>query len=775
MPPPRPMTQTSRLASQISFRSREKHPFEKEVALTGFSNLGNTCYMNAILQSLLGVPPFVQDLSNKALLENVHPQGLYNCLYNVLCCKKKCGNPEVLKSCLRKLKKTISEAATRFSGYHQHDAHEFLCQVFDQLKDDVSTCDSPSSKDTSKESNSVLTDSQCPVTRSFESGVLHTVSCKQCGESAPKEEIYHAFSLDIPVLCNSSDISSFGTVNLQTLVEKHFEDEELEYTCSKCESKEAVISHSFSRLPRVLILHLKRYGYDNLTEEQAKKQDKVNIERFIDLKMLCSSKCKAPLAFQPKSSLKLSPTKSSRRPQKRHFIYDDDDDDDDSSDFQPSPSVRRKLVHSFWDTTATSTVKDSTKAEDSVGITGISRLDQTVDSSKLGKKNHCSNGKSNDKNSIPFDVDQNINLEHTHGLEKPVWAGTEEEQLEWALAESTKSAEKESKAKLKERQETNKNETECSGKLNEHTTCNLEDEDFNLASDVSDEDLVYAAHESGPDEAYGLRGGGPISATENISDDLDISILHDTSSDRNSSVNSSVEESTCKGTVLKNSPILFVKRPNGNLMRRRKPQDKINTNKTPTLGKFYGNLFEDSIKENKTSLNNVSAKERPRNGLYSAVFRDEDMAKAINMSLQDQRKFTDEDEELNRALQLSLQEFEEHGSTADQPESPTAMDTDNLTDSNFQDDEGELSTHSYRLVSIVSHLGTRSTSGHYISDVFDCKTKQWTSYDDSTATKISEHGVRYKRQHSGYIFFYLYKQCVDAIENASPCKENTQR
>ena len=33
------------------------------------------------------------------------------------------------------------------------DAHEFLCQVFDQLKDDVSKSNSPSSKDTSSESN----------------------------------------------------------------------------------------------------------------------------------------------------------------------------------------------------------------------------------------------------------------------------------------------------------------------------------------------------------------------------------------------------------------------------------------------------------------------------------------------------------------------------------------------------------------------------------------------------------------------------------------------
>ena len=40
--------------------------------------------MNAILQSLLGIPPFVQDLSNLALLDNVHPQCLYKLVAVIL-------------------------------------------------------------------------------------------------------------------------------------------------------------------------------------------------------------------------------------------------------------------------------------------------------------------------------------------------------------------------------------------------------------------------------------------------------------------------------------------------------------------------------------------------------------------------------------------------------------------------------------------------------------------------------------------------------------------
>jgi len=59
--------------------------------------------------------------------------------------------------------------------------------------------------------------------------------------------------------------------------------------------------------------------------------------------------------------------------------------------------------------------------------------------------------------------------------------------------------------------------------------------------------------------------------------------------------------------------------------------------------------------------------------------------------------------------------------------------------------------------------------GHYICDVYDCAKDEWTSYDDLTAIKIEEHKVRYGHARDGYIFFYLYKQCIDSVlNNCSP-------
>jgi ubiquitin carboxyl-terminal hydrolase 26/29/37 len=68
--------------------------------------------------------------------------------------------------------------------------------------------------------------------------------------------------------------------------------------------------------------------------------------------------------------------------------------------------------------------------------------------------------------------------------------------------------------------------------------------------------------------------------------------------------------------------------------------------------------------------------------------------------------------------------------------------------------------NSYRLIGIVNHLGLSSNSGHYISDVYNIKSKTWISYDDTKVKAISEEHVLRQRAKTGYIFFYIHNSFI---------------
>eukprot|EP00057_Strongylocentrotus_purpuratus_P022124 XP_011676598.1 PREDICTED: ubiquitin carboxyl-terminal hydrolase 37 isoform X1 [Strongylocentrotus purpuratus] len=261
-------------------------------SLQGFSNLGNTCYMNAILQSLLGLQCFIQDLQYLPLIKALPKSSLYKVLAGLMYAKQNNKGSTDIEHRLQSVKAAISATATRFSGFMQHDAHEFLCQCLDQLKEDVEKVNNPKpdkevpSKEVQEAvspPSQVVPSNQsedkakfaCAVSQNFELEVEHSILCQECGEEVSKKETFNDLSLDLP--------RTNEAFSLQTALDSFCASEKLDYACAKCDCKEATVCHKFTKLPRVLILHLKRYTYDSDTSVDGKLRLSVVIPRYLTL------------------------------------------------------------------------------------------------------------------------------------------------------------------------------------------------------------------------------------------------------------------------------------------------------------------------------------------------------------------------------------------------------------------------------------------------------------------------------------------------------------
>ncbi|XP_052814306.1 ubiquitin carboxyl-terminal hydrolase 37-like [Mya arenaria] len=301
MPDPSPNPKRPRLLSdRITYSMKQKQTTDtnttQQQALQGFSNLGNTCYMNAILQSLFGLDTFSTDLIfNRKLLKTLQPQSLYYSMAKLLHVRRQHNASEITrKDSLRRVKSAISNTARRFSGYGQHDAHEFLCQVLDQLKEEVvklsKATPTPNKEMGGGEENSLeggaghMT-SQNPITVNFEFEVLHTLTCLQCGEQVSKAEQFHDISLDVP---KQKDIMTARS--LQDALSLFFRSEEIDYTCEKCGHGKSDVTHKITRLPRVFILHLKRYTYSHTFAKNTKMGQRVSIPTYLTMEGHCTEK-----------------------------------------------------------------------------------------------------------------------------------------------------------------------------------------------------------------------------------------------------------------------------------------------------------------------------------------------------------------------------------------------------------------------------------------------------------------------------------------------------
>ncbi|XP_007462971.1 PREDICTED: ubiquitin carboxyl-terminal hydrolase 26 [Lipotes vexillifer] len=281
--------------------------FYPEKLCQGFPNLGNTCYMNAVLQSLFSIPSFANDLLNQDFSQGEIPLDALSIRLAQLLVLKDIYNIKIKEKLLVNLKNDISAVAEIFSGNTQNDAYEFLGHCLDQIKQSMRKLNTIwKTKIESEEGNSSQQVSAgsadtkvlvCPIASNFDFELLRSTSCKACGQVVLKAEANNSLSVSLPQRAKARPLS------IQSSFDLFFEAEELEYKCETCKHRSSVAVHKFSSLPRVLIVHLKRYKFNEFGSLR-KDEQKVIISKYLKLSSHCNETTKPPLPLSKNAPLK---------------------------------------------------------------------------------------------------------------------------------------------------------------------------------------------------------------------------------------------------------------------------------------------------------------------------------------------------------------------------------------------------------------------------------------------------------------------------------------
>ncbi|XP_034554961.1 ubiquitin carboxyl-terminal hydrolase 37-like isoform X2 [Notolabrus celidotus] len=219
-----------------------KHRRHEQFKNLGFPNPAQNCYMNACLQSLFTMEDFVNSINSQEQVWRSIPEA--RVLRSFMEVKKSYFSQDkrLKVKLLTAFKTAVSVEAPEFTDFRQKDAHEFLTSVLEQVRSFA-----PKLRMTATSMGKTY---KCPVESNTTFKMENTRRCNGCGAESKREEVFTNLSLDM--------VPGHGTV--EEMLINYLKETNLEYRC-QCGSISSGQRSSFTTLPSVLVLHLKRFSF----------------------------------------------------------------------------------------------------------------------------------------------------------------------------------------------------------------------------------------------------------------------------------------------------------------------------------------------------------------------------------------------------------------------------------------------------------------------------------------------------------------------------------
>ncbi|KAH9832545.1 uncharacterized protein C8Q71DRAFT_258180 [Rhodofomes roseus] len=251
-----------------------------QIGTSGLKNLGNTCYMNSTIQCLSATVPFARFFTDgrwKSAVNMMNPMGtkgnlaqaFANILRDMWQGESQCLMPVTFR-------RSICTYAPQFGGTEQHDSQEFLNFLLDGLHEDLNRVLQKPQLDTTPEREAELeklpvqiaSEQEWQIWRMrndslvvdfFQGQFRNRLECLTCHKTSTTYNTFMYLTLPIP------SGRALSHVSLNSCLDAFVKEEVMEksdaWHCPHCKAmRKATKTLSLSRLPPVLMIHLKRFS-----------------------------------------------------------------------------------------------------------------------------------------------------------------------------------------------------------------------------------------------------------------------------------------------------------------------------------------------------------------------------------------------------------------------------------------------------------------------------------------------------------------------------------